>query len=68
MTPIECIKQRGTSDLIRLQKNLNASFVRRRDRYQPIGTVYKFLTMVEIELSRRGAVWFGPPRRPHHHR
>jgi hypothetical protein len=64
MTPDECIKQRGTSELIRLQKNLNASFVKRRDRMQPIGALYKYLRQAEDELSRRGAIWFGPPRRP----
>lgn len=66
MTPDELIKQRGTSDLIRLQKNLNASFVKRRDRKQPVGSLYKYLRKVEIEICRRGAVWFAPPRRSAH--
>jgi len=63
MLPEADIKQRGTSDLIRLQKKLNASFVKRRDQMHPVGSLYKYLRMIEVEISRRGAVWFPPALR-----
>lgn len=51
------LRSYGTRNLLRMQKNFNATFVRKRDSGQHVACLYRYLRLVELELSRRGCFW-----------
>ncbi len=54
---MKAIRERGTRDLLRLQKNFNVAFRRKRDAGENFVGIYRYLKEAEAELSRRGARW-----------
>lgn len=60
---MDALKSYGTRDLLRMQKNFNATFVRKRDAGKNIAGLYRYLRAVEDELSRRQVSWYFLPRR-----
>lgn len=59
----QALREKSIRDLLRMQKNLNATFVHKRDKGQNIQGIYKYLRAVEDELSRRKVYWDFPRRR-----
>jgi hypothetical protein len=49
------LMRKSTRDLLRMQKNFNATFKRKRDAGEYVAGLYRYLKAVEAELSRRGA-------------
>lgn len=60
---MDALKSYSTRDLLRMQKNFNATFVRKRDAGEDIAGLYRYLRSVENELARRRVSWYFLPRR-----